>query len=221
VESVAVLQEKQKKEKPSLLGMLWSPGEQFDRIKGNPKVWLPLLIIGVMYGIGMFLMTSMLDMEALLGEDISADQAESIATISKITVVVTGVLSPLLIVLVSSSVQLLIAKIVSSTVSFKKLYSMNTYIAFIGALGLLLNMIVSAAFGGNPEIYVTSLAGVLNVEKAGLSSSIEVFSIWQMFLTAIGLHKVAQVSKKLSWTIAIVFFLFSVVMSLFNPGVAG
>ena len=40
-----------KVEKPSLLGTIWSPGEQFERIRERPKVWGPLAIIALLFTI--------------------------------------------------------------------------------------------------------------------------------------------------------------------------
>lgn len=196
-----------KKESPSLLGMFTSPGEQFKRIKENPKIWVPLIIITILYVIGMVLMSASMDVSTLIEGGVPEDQAELILGITKVSIAVVGIFTPIIGVLISSAIQLLIAKIASSTVSFKQLFSMNTYIMIIGAVGLLLNMAVRFAIGGNPEIYITSLAGLLNQNQTGVLTSIEVFSIWGVILTAIGLHKTADFSKGLAWAIAIIFFL--------------
>lgn len=196
-----------KKESPSLLGMFTSPGEQFKRIKGNPKIWVPLIIISILYVIGMGLMAASMDVSTLVEQGIPEDQAELILGFTKVTIAVMGIFTPIIGVLISSAIQLLIAKIASSDVSFKQLFSMNTYIMIIGAVGLLINMAVRMTIGGNPETYITSLAGLLNQNQGGVLSSIEVFSIWAVILTAMGLHKTADFSKGLAWAIAIIFFL--------------
>ena len=210
-----------KEKKPSLLGMFTSPGEQFERIKQVPKIWVPLLIVSLLYVVGMTLMALSMDASTLLGgEEFPEDQAELILGIAKVTIVITGIITPIIAVLISSAIHLIITKIASSPATFKQLFSMNTHIMIIGAVGLLLNAVIRYAIGGNPEISVTSLAGLLNQDKAGILSSFEVFSIWATIVTAIGLHKTAQLSKGLAWTIAIVFFLigigFTLIGSLFQ-----
>ncbi|WP_251552425.1 Yip1 family protein [Neobacillus muris] len=199
-----------KKETPSLIGMFTSPSEQFNRIKANPKIWLPLLVVSILYAIGLFFMVSAMDVSTLIDQGVPEDQADVILGITKVTVAITGIITPIIGALFSSVIHLVIAKAARSNVSFKQLYSMNIFIMVIGAAGLLLNMVIRFAIGGNPETYVTSLAGLVNMEKPGGLASIEVFGIWSTILTAFGLHKTAEFSKGLSWTVAIIFFLLSV-----------
>jgi hypothetical protein len=208
-------------ENPKLLGMFTSPGLQFERIKQSPKIWVPLIIISFLYVIGMSFMALSLDADTLIEQGVPKDQIDLVLTITKVTVMVTGIITPIFGVLISSAIQLAIARIASSTVSFKQLFSMNTYIMIIGAAGLILNMAISFAIGGNPEIYITSLAGLLNQEKAGVLGSIEVFGIWSVVLTALGLNKTAQFSKGLARTIAIIFFLISIGFGLIGTLLQG
>lgn len=209
------------KENPKLLGMFTNPGVQFERIKQSPKIWVPLIVISILYVIGMTFMALSLDAATLIEQGVPEDQIELVLTITKVTVAITGIITPILGVLISSAIQLAIARIASSSVSFKQLLSMNTFIMVIGAAGLILNMAIRYAIGGNPEIYITSLAGLLNQEKAGVLGSIEVFGIWSVILTALGLHKTAQFSKGLAWTIAIIFFLVSVGLGLIGTLLQG
>jgi hypothetical protein len=210
-----------KEPKPSLLGMFTSPGEQFERIKQNPKIWIPLIIVSILYAIGMTLMALSMDASTLLDQGVPEDQVDLILGITKVTVAITGILTPIIGVLISSAIHLIITKIASSPATFKQLFSMNTYIMVIGAAGVILNTGIRYAIGGNPEIYVTSLAGLLNQEKVGILGSFEVFTIWTMIVTAIGLHKTGQLSKGLAWTIAIVFFLIGIGFALIGSLLQG
>jgi hypothetical protein len=213
--------ETQKVPKPSLLGMFTSPGEQFERMKQTPKIWLPLLIVSILYAVGMTLLALSMDASILIDQGIPEDQVDLVLGITKVTVAITGILTPIIGILISSAIHLIITKIASSPATFKQLFSMNTYIMVIGAAGVILNTAIRYAIGGNPEIYVTSLAGLLNQDKAGVLGSFEVFAIWTMILTAIGLHKTAQLSKGLAWTIAIVFFLIGIGFALIGSLLQG
>ncbi|MFP7295850.1 Yip1 family protein [Neobacillus niacini] len=210
-----------KQQKPSLFGMFTSPGEQFERIKLSPKIWVPLFIVSILYAIGMTFMALSMDASTLIEQGVPEDQVDLVLGITKVTVAITGILTPIIGVLISSAIHLIITKIASSPVTFKQLFSMNTHIMVIGAIGVILNTAIRYAIGGNPEIYVTSLAGVLNQEKTGILSSFEIFSIWTMIVTAIGLHKTAQLSKGLAWTIAIVFFLIGIGFALIGSLLQG
>lgn len=195
-----------KDQKPSLLGMFTSPGVQFERIRQKPKFWVPLMIVNVFYIIGMLLTVKIMDASTIIDKGIPKDQVDLFLTTMKVTIVVVGLISPIIGVLISSAILLAISKFVNSSVTFKQLLSMNTYIMIIGAVGLVLNMAIRSAIGGTPEINITSLAGLLN-QKNNLLNSIEIFSIWGLVLKAIGLQKTAQYSKGAAWTVAILLFI--------------
>ncbi len=121
-----------------------------------------------------------------------------------ITVIITGLLTPIFTVSTSSAIVFAIAKIANKEVTFKQLFSMNTFIYFIPAIGLLINGIILRLIGGNAEIMVTSLAGLINSDSS-LLAGIELFSIWHLILFGIGLSKINQLSKGASWLISLCF----------------
>ncbi|WP_052404853.1 Yip1 family protein [Bacillus rubiinfantis] len=208
-------------EKPTLFGMFTNPSVQFEKIRQNPKIWLPLLIVTILYVIGTVFMAAMLDVQLLIDQGVPKDQAELALGFTKIVTAVTGVFTPIIGILVSSVVQLFLSKFGSSSVTFKQLFSMNTFIMIIGAVGMVINMAIRYAIGGSPEIYLTSIAGLLNQETSGVLSALEVFSIWSTILTAFGLQKTAGLSKGLAWTIAILFFLVSIGFTLVGTAFQG
>lgn len=55
----------------------------------------------------------------------------------------------------------------------------------------------------------------------GLLDSLEIFSIWNVILTAIGLEKVARLSKGVAWTVSIVLFVIGVLFAMFGAAVSG
>ncbi len=218
-EKVETLNQEQRP-KPSLLGMLGNPGEQFEKIRNRPTIWGALIIVTLITMVGLLLTFMNMDMEDVMGEGVGAEQAAVIKTITTITGVVTGLFTPIISVLISSVVILIIAKIAHSDVTFKQLFSLNTHTYLIPALGVLINGIIHMFIGGNVEIAVTSLAGLINSESTVLGA-IELFSIWQLILIGMGLHKVARLSKGVSWTIVIVFFLFQLGMGYVSGLLAG
>lgn len=62
------------KENPSLLGMFTSPGQQFERIREKPKIWVPLIIVSILYVFGTIFMALSMDESILAGQDIPEDQ---------------------------------------------------------------------------------------------------------------------------------------------------
>ncbi|MDQ0273536.1 YIP1 family protein [Cytobacillus purgationiresistens] len=202
--------------KPSLLGMIWSPTEQFDRIKQNPKIWVPLLLVSLLFSFGMILMAFTMDASFFELGDLSEEETLLVLGFARITMAITGIITPIITVLISSAIYLLICKIASSDVTFRQLFSMNTYILIIGALGLVINSGFAALIGGNSDVFITSLAGLLNAGPSSILNHIEVFSIWQTILIAIGLNRVAGLSKTVAWIIAIVFFLVGIGLALLS-----
>ncbi|PAE18330.1 YIP1 family protein [Bacillus sp. 7504-2] len=210
--------------KPSLLGMFWSPGEQLEKIRENPRIWGALGIIVLLYIIGSTILASNITAEDLVvSGTISLADAEQILGFTKTITVVSVFIVALVGILISAVIQLIIVKIAGKNVTFKQLFSMNTYIALIGAVGMLLNTLIQISIGGDTSIYVTSLGSLFNSDSTVLAS-FEVFSIWTLILTAIGLHKVGQLSKTASSLIAVIFFVISLGFALFGgvlEGIAG
>lgn len=206
--------------KPSLFGIIWSPSEQFERIKDKPKIWAPLGIVTLLFILGMWLTSLGLDLslEGIPEEDLEIAQA-----VGTVTLMIAGIISPIIGAFISTLIYLLISKIPGSNVTFKQLFSMNTHLMMISALSILVNGIGIALFGGNAEILFTSLGSIVVVDGAmsGLFNSIEVFQIWGVILTAIGLNKVADFSKGLAWTVSIAFFVISVITAMVGAAGSG
>lgn len=215
------LSEEEESSKPSLIGMIMNPGEQFERIRGRSLIWGALAIVTVLFVIGSWLQSLGIEMPGM--ESMTAQDVAMINRITLITTIVTAILFPIFTVLIMSVIYMLIAKIARSEVLFKQLISMNTYIMFISAIGSVLNGILFTLFGGGTGVYYTSLGSLIEAEGAlaGLLDSIEIFAIWNVILTAIGLEKVANFSKGLAWTISIIFFAIGVLFTMFGAAVSG
>jgi Yip1 domain len=214
------MSEEVKGKNPSIWGMIWSPTEQFERIKERPKIWGALAIVTVLFVIGMYLTSLGIPMEI---EGISEEQLAQISMFSTITLIITGVITPIFGVLISTVIYLIIAKIARSEVSFKQLFSMSTYIMIISALSVIVNGIGIALLSGSAETIYTSLGSLIEAEGAmgGLLNSLELFTIWGVILSAIGLQKVANFSKGLAWTISIIFFAIGVIFAMIGAGLSG
>lgn len=218
-----------KKEKPSLWGVLWSPVQTFAQIKENPKILMPFIIVTILTVLGalisvfntdLILMEKEAQLQGELGTGVSGESMEALATIVKVTSVIFSALTPAFTVLISSAILLLIAKIARSPVTFKQLFSMNTYIFLLIALSTIINNL-GKLITKNPMVQITSLASLIPAEGPllGLLMNIEVFTIWTVFLTAIGLNIVASFSKKLSWTVSILFYVFGIILSMISTGI--
>lgn len=207
--------------KPSLFGMFWSPREQFEKIRQNPRIWIPLMMVTILYIVAYTVLAMSLKAEDLMLPGMTLAEAEMVVAISKATTVVSGFFVPVFTILISSVIYLIIVKIAKKDTTFKQLFSMNTHIMIIGAVGILLNYLIIVMIGGSSaEAVLTSLAGLFN-SKSTVLEMFELFSIWQFILTAIGLYKVGQLSKTASVIIVIIFFLFSLSMAILGSVFSG
>jgi len=208
-------------EKPSLFGMIMNPREQFEKIRENPKIIVALIIVTLLTIVGMLLMMNGIDFmndPNLAG--MSEEEMMMVTMFSQIGFVIVGVFTPVITLLISSVVHIIIAKIVRSEATFKQLFSMNTYIFIISAISMIVNGIVFMMIGGDPEKLFTSLNSIIGAEGilGAVLNSIEVFTIWGLIITAMGLQVVARFSKGLSWAVVIVFFIVGLIFQMISAG---
>src|SRR5699024_810576 len=189
--------------KPSLIGIITSPVQQLKQIKDRSLIWSPIITVIVMVIIGSVLQGLSAEMPGI-EEDVSNTPFMVILGAFTVALTIVGTLIGVLIV---SAIHMLIAKIALSTVSFKQLFSMNTYIAIITAVGILIIGIVAAVIGmEDPEALFTCVGSIVNAfgdvgMLTGLSDSIELFALWANNVTNFGLQNVSGFSKKLAWSI--------------------
>lgn len=205
-------------QKPSLFGMILNPTEQFEKIKERPLIWGAMVIVTILTVIGTWLMSLGIEIPAEVEELV--EEVPGLEVISQVGMIIGGIITPILGVLITSFIYWIIIKIARSEATFKQLFSMNTYIMLISAFSALVNGALLAFIGGDGEIIFTSLGSLMPVEgaMAGLFNNLEVFTIWSLILSAIGLHKVADLSKGLAWTISIVIFVITVVFAMISAG---
>src|SRR5699024_6052625 len=136
-------------EKPSILGMVMNPVIQFKRIKNNPKALVAMIVVTLFSALGMLIMTQGIDYTQQTGMDIMDDNELMImTTIANATVVIMGLFTPIFSVLVSSAIYLAVAKLAHRDVTFKQLFSMNTYIFVISTISMLINGLAIMLVGG-------------------------------------------------------------------------
>ncbi|MRX71617.1 DUF1282 domain-containing protein [Bacillus lacus] len=218
MEQQTVTTETEQVRKPSLLGMIFSPGEQFDRIRMKPIVLVPLLIVVILGTLIAFLVVSSTDYSAVLTEQglpAEGEEAAAFQLITQLTGVIGGIIIVPLVILISAAIYFAVTKIAGSDVSFKQIFSLSIFLSFISTLGGVLNTLLAAALNLDPEVYLTSLQSLVGAEGAlgGILSGIEVFSIWVTVLSALGLQKVAGLSKTASWVIAIILFIGGLILA--------
>ena len=193
------------KQKPSLLKMFWRPKEQFVKITSNPIMATPLIVVTVIYIMASMVKALFIRAEDLMLPGMTAQEADMVAATAKAFTAMSGFISPVFTILLTTIIYFIILKIARKNTTFKQLFSMNTYIFVVQAVGLLINSLLMMVIDSSSGSAITSLA-LFNRDWSMLNA-IELFTIWKFVLTAIGFHLVGQLSKSTSIILVIVLFI--------------
>src|SRR5690625_171541 len=203
---------------PSVFGIITTPREQFEKIIHQPKFLIAILIVTLFTFIGALLTLFNFTLPAdIIAEIGGGEEAELVLLISKVTLIIAGIVGPICGILLSTAIYFIIVKILKSEITFKQTFSMFSHISFISAIGALFQGIIMLVVPNLPaDTVVTSLGSLVDAGPMlnAVLNSIELFSIWQLIVTAIGLQIVAKLSKRISWTIVIVVFIIGLVLQM-------
>lgn len=204
-------------DRPSLLHMITQPIKQLERVKQQPVFGQALVTVIIFYLLGNWLST--LGTEIQVVEEIEGIPEEVVIIIMTVTTFLSALLQPILSVIILSFIYFLCAKVMKRHIAFQQLISLNTHVFVISALGVVINGILIAIFGGDIEqskhMY-TSMGALVHTEGMGsiLLGNIELFLIWQTIVSAIGLHIVVGFSKRTSWVVAIGVYVLNISVTL-------
>ncbi|EEM44156.1 Yip1 family protein [Bacillus cereus] len=198
--------------KPSLFGMITSPGLQFERMKTSKKVWgvffLVALLQGMLGGLSAYVIHTspeMLKMKKELGEL----AGQSSLTFEVISGIGSSFASAMVGTLFIAAIYKIFMMFLGNDTPYKTLLNIVVYTNIVFIIGGLVNIILSLIFGTGMTQY-TSL-GLLFTEGTfayGIGNTIEVFYVWNLVLIWLGLHITAGLSKvKASIPIIILFII--------------
>lgn len=205
-----------KTKKPSLFGMIFQPGEQFERLRERPVIWLPLILLSILGTVIAVLTVLNVDYSTLPGPAMSAEELELTKMFGIIFGGLGGLFGTSIGFLVVAAILFGIAKIAKSSVSFKQMFSLIIFTGFITTIGQLLNQLIIFAIGGDPYVMLTSVNSLIGADGVlgAVLGVFEVFQIWYYVLLALGLMKVKfQLSKPAAYTIAIIFFILGLIVA--------
>ncbi|MBM7603529.1 hypothetical protein JOC75_001499 [Metabacillus crassostreae] len=206
--------------KPTLYGMIFSPREQFERIKAGPVIWLPLILLSIVSMCVAIFVTLNIDIEygAVYGLELTDDEISVMKAINLVLATLGGLLGAPISYAIFALILLGISRMIKAEVGYKQLFSLIIYVSFISMIGQVINQFFIMMIDGNPAVYLTSLNGFIraNGVLGGMLGVIEVFSIWYYILLGIGLVKVANISKPVAYTIMVIFFIITLIVAAIN-----
>lgn len=218
-------------EKPSLLGMITSPGLQFERMKTTEKVWGMFFIVAILQGIvgGLnsyitYTSPEMIEMQKKLGGAL-AERGSLVSDVISSTI--WGIVGVMIATLVVAAIYKVFMMFYGNDTSYKKIVMIIVYADIIVIIGGLINGIIALILGAAPTAY-TSLGPLFEKGSLayGIANSIEVFYLWNLVLIWLGLQVTAGLSKVKAAIPIIVLFIIKavflaaivVLMAKFLPG---
>ena len=196
-------------EKPSLFGMITSPGVQFERMKTSNAVWgafwLLVLLGGLIGGFAAYvysLTPEAIELNKELGVTVSAGMTYGMGF-------GVGALGMGFSFLLSAVVYKVLMVFMSNDTSYKKLLAITVYSSVISLIGVLINIILAYILGESGQEMYTGLGPIFASSSGvvkGIVSKFEVFTIWGYVVTWLGLQITAGLTKKQATIITIVFF---------------
>ncbi|KAA0802931.1 DUF1282 domain-containing protein [Bacillus sp. JAS102] len=201
--------------KPSLFGMITSPGVQFERMKTSNTVWgafwLLVLLGGLVGGFAAYvysLTPEAIKLNKELGVTVSAGMTYGMGF-------GVGALGMGFSFLISAVVYKVLMVFMSNDTSYKKLLAITVYSSVISLIGVLINIILAYILGGSGQEMYTGLGPIFASSSSvvkGIVSKFEVFTIWGYVVTWLGLQITAGLTKKQATIITIVFFVLTLGM---------
>ncbi|PGZ84335.1 hypothetical protein COE61_11000 [Bacillus thuringiensis] len=187
-------------EKPSLFGMITSPGLQFERMKTTEKVWgmffLVALLQGLVGGLNSYVMYTspeMIEMQKKLGGEF-AKQGSLVSEV--ISGAIWGIVGVMIATLVIAAIYKVFMMFYGNDTSYKKIVMIIVYADIVVIIGGLINGVIALILGAGPTAY-TSLGPLFDQDSLayGIGNTIELFYLWNIILIWLGLQITAGVSK--------------------------
>jgi len=193
-----------------LFGVFLEPRETFQRLRKNPNWLLPLAVSLLLIGVGNFIVIQKVGivniLKAALKSNPQSDQILQMAQESSFTQVMmhaAPILSVPLGVLATAAILLLLLALSGEEANFKKVFCVVTYSFFAYALvttALVVLMVLITSDGSKFDIRnpLASNPGFFldpdNTHKFvySFASSLDVLSLWYLFLLATGLSGVCH-----------------------------
>ncbi|UNK33911.1 YIP1 family protein [Bacillus sp. N5-665] len=199
--------------KPSLLGMITSPGEQFERMKTKSPVWIAFLLfvlIGTVTTAAVFYLSVVNTPE--VAKEMNGQDGEMIKWFALGGGALFGLFGTPIGLFIAAGFYKVIMMLMGNDTPYMKILSIYLYANLVFYIGSLLNVGLGLIFEGNGTDAYTSLAPLFEKGTVlnGIASSIEIFNIWSLILTGLGLHIVAGLSKKQATILIVIFFILTI-----------
>lgn len=210
-----VVLEEEKMKKPSLLGIITSPSNQFERMKEKAPIGLPIVIILLLMAVSGALVAYLSLNNPVVKNNANIPDGFNIPIGFTMGMgAVGGLLGGAIMFFVSAAFYKLCMIFMGNDTPYKKLLVVVIYSSFISSIGALINALLALIFGGYEPVY-TSLAPIAGDNKIlhSIASNFDIFNIWYYVILALGLQIVAGLSKNKATALVIIVFLIGIGIS--------
>lgn len=197
--------------KPSLFGMISSPGIQFERMREKTPIALPLFFLIVLLAIGGALV-SYISLNNPVIKEINSTAEMKIPVALTVGMGALGsAIGGAISFFVIAAFYKLCMIFMGNDTPYKKLLGITIYASIISTIGLFINGIIALILGGYETTYTSlaPLAGDHSTLKA-IAGRFDIFAIWYYVIILIGLQIVAGLSKNKAITLVVILFLIGV-----------
>jgi len=197
------------------MGNLWtvltSPTATFERLRENRAFWLPMIVLIVLSGIGMWLQIPALigEMEKGLADSgLPAEAVQGAQIGAQIMAVVSAGVGVLIGTFLSGVLLLLVNLIVRGDAQYMQLVTVGLYAYVPVVISQLIVGILVRVTGATSVFDVALNLGTFMTEKTGVLfhtlTMVDPFAIWSLVLTVIGTAVMAQRPRKqvAKWIVA-------------------
>lgn len=200
-----------------VFGVIFSPGKVMQSLEQKPRILFSLLlticipvvmILSVFPMYKEFLRSSM--EAASVKTNLTAEQIEQALKITSVSGPIMGALAAVAMWFLGALVLWVIIKIFKGQGQYKQILSITGYATVISALSTIVIIITTWFTGVFSQVNFTSLAALLPDMKGnflyGAAKAIDVFSIWQYAVIAIGVATVSKLDKRKAYIIIACIF---------------
>ncbi len=202
-----------------VLGVIGFPGKVMQSLEQKPRVLFgilltalaPLVLILATFPMYMEFTRGLLQATyAKMNLEVTAQQLEQALSFSKYSALIGGPIAAVAMLLLKALVIWAIVKIFKGQGTYKQILSIAGYAAVISVLSTIVSIITTRVTGVFSDVSFTSIASLIPEMKGnfiyGMAKIIEVFSIWQYAVIAIGITAVSKLSKKKAYIIVACIF---------------
>ncbi|MCY8140787.1 YIP1 family protein [Bacillus haynesii] len=186
---------------PSLIGLISSPALQFERMKKQPAVALPMFAVFFLSVVSAILYISKIYPDSYFG----------------MIIFLWEFLKTGICLFVAALILWLIATIGGGKTNFVTMFSLASFVGFVKIIGDLINNAVFRFANVKEGTSFTSLHDVFSVGEPYKSiwGVFDIFTLWALVLAAVGLQKAGGASKRASWIAVTVLFILKFLFAWF------